>query len=188
MRQLTPQNSDGTDRPEPVDLACLEIFRDRERSIARYNQFRRSMMMPTIRKWEDLTQDKGILTIIRELYGDDVERLDILVGLLLEKKPPGFAISETAFFIFVIMASRRLEADPLFTTNFNEEVYTKEGFKWVNTTEGLKDVLRRHYPDLLGDWMTATSAFSVWNQLPEPLHHTLPLYLRWGASSPSAQV
>ncbi|KAG0629667.1 hypothetical protein M758_1G120800 [Ceratodon purpureus] len=187
MRTLTAQNMDGTDRPDPVDMPSLEIFRDRERSIARYNQFRRSLMMPTIRKWEDLTQDKETLAIIRELYGNDVERLDILVGLLLEKKPPGFAISETAFFIFVIMASRRLEADPLFTTNYNEEVYTKEGFKWVNTTEGLKDVLRRHYPELVGDWMTSTSAFSVWNQIPEP-PQAVPLYLRWGAGSPSAPV
>lgn len=63
-------------------------------------------MMPTITKWEDLTQDKEALAIIRELYGNDFERLDLLVGLLLEKKPPGFAICETAFFIFVIMASR----------------------------------------------------------------------------------
>lgn len=187
LRKVTPQNRDGTVRPDPVDLASLEVFRDRERSIARYNQFRRSLMMPTIRKWEDLTQDKESLAIIRELYGNDVERLDILVGLLLEKKPPGFAISETAFFIFVIMASRRLEADPLFTRNFNEEVYTKEGFKWVNTTEGLKDVLRRHYPELVGDWMTSTSAFSVWNQVPEP-PQSVPLYLRWGAASTAASV
>jgi alpha-dioxygenase len=62
--------------------------------------------MPTIRKWEDLTTDKEALATIRELYGDDVERLDLLVGLLVEKKILGFAISETAFFIFLIMASR----------------------------------------------------------------------------------
>lgn len=62
--------------------------------------------MPTITKWEDLTDDKETLAIIRELYGNNVERLDLLVGLLVEKKIPGFAISETAFFIFVLMASR----------------------------------------------------------------------------------
>jgi alpha-dioxygenase len=51
------------------------------------------MFMPTIRKWEDLTTYKETLATIRELYGDDVERLDLLVGLLVEKEIPGFAIS-----------------------------------------------------------------------------------------------
>jgi alpha-dioxygenase len=64
------------------------------------------MFMPTIRKWEDLTTYKETLATISELYGDDVERLDLLVGLLVEKKIPGFASSATAFFIFLIMASR----------------------------------------------------------------------------------
>lgn len=74
--------------------------------MARYNQFRRNLVMPTIGKWEDLTEDKQTLAILRELYGNNVESLDLLVGLLVEKKPPGFAISETAFVIFVLMASR----------------------------------------------------------------------------------
>lgn len=185
MRHLTPQNEDGTDRVEPVDMASLDIYRDRERSVARYNQLRRSLIMPTISKWEDLTNDKETLALLHEIYGNNVERLDLMVGLLLEKKIPGFAISETAFFIFVLMATRRLEADPLFTSHFNETYYTKEGLKWVNTTEGLKDVLRRHHPELVGDWMTASSAFSVWNQTPERAH-ALPIFLRWGAGSPAS--
>jgi alpha-dioxygenase len=89
-----------------TDGDILAVYRDRERQNCRYNEFRRRMFMPTIRKWEDLTTDKETLVTIRELYGDDVERLDLLVGLLVEKKIPGFAISETAFFIFLIMASR----------------------------------------------------------------------------------
>lgn len=76
---------------------------------------------------------------------------------------------------------RRLEADRFFTSEFNEHIYSKEGFKWVNTTEGLKDVLRRHHPELVGDWMSATSAFSVWNQTPDTPNYW-PLYLRWGTS------
>jgi alpha-dioxygenase len=181
MRDVIPQNPDGTDRDTPIDLASLEIYRDRERSVCRYNEFRRRMLMPAIKKWEDLTDDKASIAAIRDVYGNDIESLDLLVGLLVEKKIKGFAISETAFFIFVIMASRRLEADRFFTSEFNEQVYSKEGFKWVNTTEGLKDVLRRHHPELVGDWMSATSAFSVWNQTPDTPNYW-PLYLRWGTS------
>ena len=62
-------------------------------------------MIP-ISKWEDLTNDEEVIKALREVYGDDVEKLDLLVGMHAEKKIKGFAISETAFFIFVLIASR----------------------------------------------------------------------------------
>ena len=82
------------------------VYRDRERRVARYNDFRRGLFLIPISKWEDLTDDKDTIKVLREVYDDDVEQLDILVGLMAEKKIKGFAISETAFVIFLIMASR----------------------------------------------------------------------------------
>ncbi|RZS11052.1 hypothetical protein BHM03_00042354 [Ensete ventricosum] len=106
FRDLIAQNVDGTERPDHVDMPVLEIYRDRERRIPRYNEFRRKLMLIPISKWEDLTDDKEAIETIREIYGDEVEKLDLLVGLMAEKKIKGFAISETAFVIFIIMASR----------------------------------------------------------------------------------
>ncbi|PIN23555.1 Peroxidase/oxygenase [Handroanthus impetiginosus] len=157
LRSLISQNVDGTDRPDPVDLPSLEIYRDRERSVARYNDFRRALLLIPISKWEDLTDDKEAVETLSQVYGDDVEELDILVGLMAEKKIKGFAISETAFIIFLLMATRRLEADRFFTSDFNEEVYTKKGLEWVNTTESLKDVLNRHYPEMSSKWILRRS-------------------------------
>ncbi|NP_001412805.1 alpha-dioxygenase PIOX [Nicotiana tabacum] len=177
MRDLIPQDVDGTDRPDHIDLAALEIYRDRERSVARYNEFRRGMLQIPISKWEDLTDDEEVINTLGEVYGDDVEELDLMVGMAAEKKIKGFAISETAFFIFLVMASRRLEADRFFTSNYNEETYTKKGLEWVNTTESLKDVLDRHYPEITEKWMNSSSAFSVWDSTPQP-HNPIPLYFR----------
>ncbi|KAL8247144.1 hypothetical protein R6Q59_008360 [Mikania micrantha] len=177
LRDIVPQNVDGTDRPDHIDLASLEIYRDRERKVARYNEFRRSLFMIPISKWEDLTDDQEAIDTLREVYDNDVEQLDLLVGMMAEKKIKGFAISETAFIIFLIMASRRLQADRFFTSDFNEEVYTKKGFEWVNTTESLKDVLDRHFPEMTDKWMNSTSAFSVWDAAPEP-HNPVPIYFR----------
>ncbi|PWA91356.1 heme peroxidase [Artemisia annua] len=88
-----------------------------------------------------------VVLTLREVYDDDVEQLDLLVGMVAEKKIKGFAISETAFVIFIIMAS---------------ELYTKKGMEWVNTMESLKDVLDRHYPEMTNRWMHSESAFTVW--------------------------
>lgn len=87
-------------------MNLVSVYRERERGVARYNEFRRNTLMIPISKWEDLTDDEEVIEGLKEVYEDDVEKLDLIVGLHAEKKIEGFAISETAFFIFVIMASR----------------------------------------------------------------------------------
>ncbi|KAI5660257.1 hypothetical protein M9H77_29050 [Catharanthus roseus] len=177
MRNLIAHDIDGEDRPDPVDMAALEIYRDRERGVARYNEFRRNLLMIPISRWEDLTDDEKVIEALREIYDDDVEKLDLQIGLHAEKPIKGFAISETAFFIFLLIASRRLEADRFFTTNFNAKTYTEKGLEWVNKTESLKEVIDRHFPDMTKKWMRCECAFSVWSSSPTPKHH-LPLYFR----------
>ncbi|OVA14532.1 heme peroxidase [Macleaya cordata] len=177
MRNLVAHDINGEDRPDPVDMAALEIYRDRERGVARYNEFRRNLLMIPISKWEDLTDEEEVVEALREVYDDDVEKLDLLVGLHAEKKIKGFAISETAFFIFLLIASRRLEADRFFTTNFNSKTYTEKGLEWINKTESLKDVIKRHYPEMTKKWMRSSSAFSVWDSMPTPTNY-IPLYFR----------
>ncbi|XP_024641664.1 alpha-dioxygenase 1 isoform X2 [Medicago truncatula] len=177
LRDLVPHNVNGTERCDHVDLAALEIYRDRERNVPRYNQLRRGLLMIPISKWEDLTDDKEVIKVLEEVYGDDIEELDVQVGLMAEKKIKGFAISETAFTIFLLMASRRLEGDRFFTSYYNEETYTKKGLEWVNTTESLKDVIDRHHPQMTNKWMNSSSAFSVWDS-PSIKHNPIPCYLR----------
>ncbi|KAJ8753723.1 hypothetical protein K2173_026399 [Erythroxylum novogranatense] len=177
MRNLVTHDVNGEDRSDPVDMAVMEIYRDRERGVARYNEFRRNLMMIPISKWEELTDDEEVIQALYEVYGNDVEKLDLQIGLHAEKKIKGFAISETAFFIFLLIASRRLEADRFFTTNFNSQTYTQKGLEWVNKTETLKDVLDRHFHGLTKKWMRCSSAFSVWDSEPNKTNY-MPLYLR----------
>nr|POF06650.1 alpha-dioxygenase 2 [Quercus suber] len=177
MRNLVAHDINGEDRPDPVDMASLEIYRDREREVPRYNEFRRNLMMIPISKWGDLTDDEEVIEALYDVYGDDVEKLDLQVGLMAEKKIKGFAISETAFFLFILIASRRLEADRFFTSSFNSKTYTQKGLEWVNKTEALKDVIDRHFPEMTRKWMTCSSAFSVWDSMPNPVNY-IPLYLR----------
>ena len=46
-----------------------------------------------------------------------------MVGLYAEPFPKGFGFSDTAFRVFVLMASRRLEADYFFTDDYRPEIY-----------------------------------------------------------------
>jgi alpha-dioxygenase len=104
---------------------------------------------------------------LTEVYGPDgIDKCDLLVGNLAEKKIPGFAISETSFMLFLLMAARRVEADRFLTENFTEQVYTKTGMDWITKTRGLRDVLRRHYPDIEREIPPGDSAFTPYQQIP----------------------
>jgi hypothetical protein len=70
-----------------------------------------------------------------------------MIGMFAEPKPMGFGFSDTAFRVFILMASRRLKSDRFFTKDFTPEVYTPLGMAWINNTS-MTDVLLRHYPAL----------------------------------------
>ncbi|KAL2834652.1 hypothetical protein BJY01DRAFT_252976 [Aspergillus pseudoustus] len=141
MRNLS--TPDGQHR----DLATVDILRDRERGVPRYNQFRRLLRMPAPQSFEELTGgNKELAAELREVY-DDIELVDVSVGCHSEPLPKGFGFSETAFRIFILMASRRLNSDRFIGGQWNAETYTEEGIRWVQNT-GMKDVLMRHFPEL----------------------------------------
>ena len=72
---------------------------------------------------------------LMEVYGGDVEKLDLLVGTLAEEnRPTKFGFGETMFQIFILNATRRLQADRFYTDCYTEEYYTKEGLKWIDDT------------------------------------------------------
>eukprot|EP00392_Amoebophrya_sp_AT5.2_P018255 g18760.t1 len=139
-----------------LDLAVVDLFRDRERlgAMGRYNNFRRSLRLPALSSFGPKEPLLSHLSEperknIAEVYDNDVEAVDLLVGCLAENKPAGFAISETAFKVFILTASRRLETDPWFTQFFRKEYYSEVGLEHVeHHTECLRDVLKRHMPEL----------------------------------------
>lgn len=147
---------------EDIDLATIDILRDRERGVPRYNEFRRQIGLNPITKFEDLTSDPKTLEALKRLYDNDIEKIDALVGQLAETvRPEGFAFGETAFQIFILNASRRLMTDRFYTSDYRAEVYTQEGIDWVENND-MKDVLERHFPELKVSLTGIENAFKPW--------------------------
>src|SRR3954449_8446522 len=147
-----------------MDLATLDILRDRERGIPRYNDFREEMRMPRVRSFDELTDNKQWAEEIRRVYDNEIDKVDLQVGMYAEPLPPGFGFSDTAFRVFILMASRRLKSDRFFTDDFRPEVYTQTGIDWVTHTK-MKDVLLRHYPDLAPALEGLPNAFLPWHRV-----------------------
>jgi hypothetical protein len=144
-----------------LDLASIDILRDRERGVPRYNQFRRLVGKEPVASFEELTDNPQWREEIRALYDNDLEKVDLMVGLYAEPLPDGFGFSETAFRIFVLMASRRLKSDRFFTRDWDAEVYTEEGMEWIKNT-GMGDVLKRHCPELTPAFEKVWNPFAPW--------------------------
>ncbi|MDQ3887476.1 MAG: peroxidase, partial [Actinomycetota bacterium] len=144
-----PRHLQHFDRPgenSTIDLAAIDILRNRERGVPRYNRFRQLLHLRPAATFEQLTDNPEWAVQLRDVYGGDVDGVDAMVGMYAERPPPGFGFSDTAFRIFVLMASRRLKSDRFFTDDYNADTYTELGMDWLlDNTMGT--VLLRHYPD-----------------------------------------
>lgn len=145
------------------DLAATDILRSRELGVPRYNAFRRLIHLEPVATFEELTDNPEWAREISEVYDGDIDRVDLQVGMYAERRPQGFAFSDTAFRIFVLMASRRLNSDRFFTDYYTQEVYTPVGLDWINDSS-MKTVLLRHYPDLRPALAEVPNAFAAWRR------------------------
>ena len=146
------------------DLAAVEILRDRERGVPRYNDFRELLRLPRVKSFSELTPDAELAKKIELAYNGKIDDVDLMVGLFAEEPPKGFGFSDTAFRIFIVMASRRLNSDRFFTVDYTPEVYTPEGLEWIaNNT--MISVLLRHYPKLAPALRGSKNAFAPWQRI-----------------------
>lgn len=157
-----------------IDLAAIDLLRDRERGVPHYNDFREFLGLSRISSFEELLggppkpdnqaarhrYDK-YLPLLKDLYQNQIDRVDLQIGMQAEPLLPGFGFSETAFFIFILMASRRLKSDRFLTEEYRPELYTPEGMRWIEENT-MVDVLRRNVPELSPHLEGVQNAFNPW--------------------------
>ncbi len=168
-----------------MDIALTDVLRDREDRVPRFNEFRRRWGMPEFTAWTDFTDDPDQIARLRSVYQkegdsekDAIDRVDLLVGTLgSAKRPAGYGFGEELFMLFILNASRRLEADPFYTTYYDALHYTQAGLDWVDDVD-LKSVLLRHFPGLAQTGLAnVENAFEPWDidaaLLNDPTRHPL---------------
>ena len=94
----------------------------------------------------------------------------MMVGMFAETPPQGFGFSDTAFRIFILMASRRLKSDRFIAADFTPEVYSPAGLDWVNDNGW--SVLLRHYPELKPAFRGVANPFAPWSDVTSSLMPT----------------
>jgi hypothetical protein len=152
------------DDGEHFDLAAVDILRDRERGVPRYNQFRRLLRKEPVKSFDEITDNPEWRAEIKRVYNGDLEKVDLMTGLFAEPLPKGFGFSETAFRIFVLMASRRLKSDRFFTDDYGVPLYTEFGLDYIKKNSMLS-LLNRHLPGLAPALKDVKNAFHPWRAI-----------------------
>jgi hypothetical protein len=114
-----------------------------------------------VTSFDDITDNRQWARQMRDTYEGRIDRVDLMVGMFAEPKPTGFGFSDTAFRIFILMASRRLKSDRFFGDDYTPEVYTPAGLQWIEDTTMI-DVLVRHYPGLRAALLGTDNASAPW--------------------------
>ncbi|WP_320773511.1 peroxidase family protein [Streptomyces sp. CRN 30] len=155
-RSLQEFERDG----EIIDLSVVDLVRTRRRGVPRYNDFRVGLHKPRLTSFEQLSENPETVARLREVYRS-VDEVDTMVGLFAETPPTGFGFSDTAFRVFILMASRRLQSDRFLTVDYRPEVYTPLGLDWVEKGD-FNSVIMRHCPELTALLPRDASAFAPW--------------------------
>ena len=130
-----------------VNLAEIDLTRDRERNIPRYNDARRQLLLEPYESLDDLTDNEEELALLKSVY-TDIDQVDFLVGCLVDKeRPEGFAFGIVPYHIFVVMASRRLLSDRFFQEGLTADNYTPWGLSYL-ATGSFQSIIVRHFPEL----------------------------------------
>jgi hypothetical protein len=146
---------------EIIDLSVVDIVRSRRRGVPRFNDFRAGLHKKRFTRFEDMTADPESVRLLKEVYRGDVDLVDTVVGLLAETPPQGFGFSDTAFRIFMLMATRRLQSDRFLTVDFRPEIYSPFGMDWIEQNT-MSTVILRHCPELAASLPRSGSAFAPW--------------------------
>jgi hypothetical protein len=130
-----------------VNFAVIDVARNRERNLPRFNQLRTFIGLRPLASIDELVPPwSADNAVLRELYGT-VDEVDLHVGLLAEARMPRCAVGETTYAIFQVQTDKRIRCDPFFTKFYDEAHYTRAGMELVERAT-MRDVIQRHYPAL----------------------------------------
>jgi hypothetical protein len=147
-----------------LNLGEVDILRTRQTGVPRYNNFRRVFRLQPASSFHQIANgNPKWAKEIRAVYKNELESVDLLIGMFAERKPSGFAFSDTAFRVFLLMAARRLRSDRFFTTDYTPEVYTPEGLKWIDDAT-LWGILQRQHPELFDAVSMTGNPFQPWRR------------------------
>ena len=94
-----------------IDLAALNIQRGRDHGLPDYNTMRTHYLGTPATKWSDITSDPALQARMKAAYGNNLNDVDLWVGLQAEDHVPGTSLGATSRAILKDQFQRLRDAD-----------------------------------------------------------------------------
>lgn len=109
-------NSPGAGEPAALDLAAVNIQRGRDHGLADYNTVRQAFGLPARTSVSEISSDPQIRAGLEASY-EDVNDIDLWVGLLAEDHYPGSSVGETLRAMWIDQFTRLRDGDRFWFQN-----------------------------------------------------------------------
>jgi prostaglandin-endoperoxide synthase 2 len=128
----------------PVELATVSW--GRQTQMASYNDYREIVNHPRVTDFDQITADTDKQDLLRKLYGH-VDNIEFYVGLYAEDDRKNSAIPLLIERLIAIDAFSAVLTNPLLSERvFNEQTFSPAGWKEIQATSTLSDLVHRNVP------------------------------------------
>lgn len=124
-----------------LDLASININRGRERGLPDFNTARQSFGLPAYNSIAEISSRPEVVEALSVLYDDNVNNIDVWVGLLAEQPMPGALFGETIMAIMNHQFAVLRDGDRFYFEN--DPLLSEEEKELIRRTT-MQDVLMRN--------------------------------------------
>ena len=134
--------------PRALQFATRDTLRMmRAAKLQNYNAYRKCFDLPPARNFEDVTGEKEMSAKLSALYGGDISKLEWYVGMVAEQHDHRAIMGDLLLHMVAHDAFTHAVTNPLLSEAvFKKETFGPEGWRMVNKTERLVDIVERVAP------------------------------------------
>lgn len=127
------------------------ILQDRECQLASFSDYRNYLGQPRPTKWSDVSSDKEVATKLSEHYGHPRD-IDFHVGLFCQDRVPNSPLPGLVLTFVALDAFSQALTNPLLSEHvFKPATFSAPGWRAIQRTKRLRDILDRNVPEGVGD-------------------------------------
>jgi len=139
--------------PQFLKSAEYKMFEhSRNWRLKSFNEYRKAFGLKPLSDFKQLTDDQELMQNLSDLYDEDIDRLELVVGLFAEKKHRDSILGRLLAYMVAYDAFTNIYTNPLLTQEyFSEKYLSSSGMKWITETDSLAKFLSRNVPGTNSD-------------------------------------